>query len=163
MVAIARQHSILARAPQRKPISKFAPIIAPFPLLAQKKIGRHSHDDKKSWLCDKDHNELTLRSIILAITHSSRFGPSAYNVDMARGWESKSVEEQQAEAALKKQPSSKNFSPLEAVRFRQLEGLRLSRQRVLQQLQNAHDSRLRQMLEQALADLDRQIEIAKTH
>lgn len=80
---------------------------------------------------------------------------------MARGWESKSVEEQQAEAALKKQPAGKELSPLEAVRVRQLEGLRLSRQRVLQQLQNAHDARLRHMLEEALADLDRQIENAK--
>jgi hypothetical protein len=81
---------------------------------------------------------------------------------MARGWESKSVEEQQSEAALRKQPSSKRLSTLEAVRVRQLEGLRLSRQRVVQQLQNAHDQRLHQMLEQALADLDRKIEIAKT-
>jgi len=81
---------------------------------------------------------------------------------MARGWESKSVEEQQAEAAINKQPSSKKLSPLEAVRVRRMEGLRLSRQRVLQQLQNARDSRLRQMLEQALADLDRQMEAAKS-
>ncbi|HZS95759.1 MAG TPA: hypothetical protein VFA40_03185 [Terriglobales bacterium] len=91
-----------------------------------------------------------------------RYSLVQYNVDMARGWESKSVEEQQSEAALRQQPSSKKLSPLEAVRVRQMEGLRLSRQRVLQQLQNAHDPRLRQMLEKALADLDRQIEIAKT-
>lgn len=104
-----------------------------------------------------------MRSIILQRSRIlPDFGPSPYNLDMARGWESKSVEDQQAEAALGKQPSSKKLSPLEAVRVRQMEGLRLSRQRVLQQLQNARDSRLRQMLEQALADLDRQIEIAKT-
>lgn len=81
---------------------------------------------------------------------------------MARGWESKSVEEQQAEAASNKHPSSRKLSPQEAIRVRQVEGLRLSRQRVRQQLQNARDSRLREMFEQALADLDRQIESAKT-
>jgi hypothetical protein len=81
---------------------------------------------------------------------------------MARGWESKSVEEQQAESSLQKQPAGKRLSPLEAVRFRQLEGLQLSRQRVLQQLQCANDARLRHMLEQALADLDRQIEAARS-
>jgi hypothetical protein len=81
---------------------------------------------------------------------------------MARGWESKSVEEQQAEAATRKQSASRKLSPREAVRITHIEGLRLSRQRVLQQLQKAHDPRLRQMLEHALADLDRQIEIAKT-
>ena len=81
---------------------------------------------------------------------------------MARGWESKSVEEQQAEAATRKQSPNRKISPQEAVRITQIEGLRLSRQRVLQQLQKAHDPRLRQMLEHALADLDRQIESAET-
>ena len=81
---------------------------------------------------------------------------------MARGWESKSVEEQQAEAALRKQPSGKKLSPPEALRIRQMESLRLSRQRVLQQLQNANDPRLRQMLEQALAELDHQIAAAQS-
>jgi hypothetical protein len=46
---------------------------------------------------------------------------------------------------------------------RQLEGLRLSRQRVLQQLSAAHDPRHRQILEQALADLDRRIEDIEGH
>jgi hypothetical protein len=81
---------------------------------------------------------------------------------MARGWESKSIEEQQAEAATRKQPARKKLSPQEAVQVRQLEGLRLSRQRVLQQLQKAHDPRLRQILEHALADLDHQIEATKS-
>ncbi len=95
-------------------------------------------------------------------TNPSRFGACSYNVDMARGWESKSIEEQQAEAATRGKPSDKKLSPGEAERVRQLEGLRLSRQCVLQQLQNAQDQRLRQMLEQALADLDRKIEVAKS-
>ena len=81
---------------------------------------------------------------------------------MARGWESKSVEEQQAEAATRARPASKKLSPQEAAHLRQLEGLRLSRRRVLQQLENVRDPRLRQILEQALAHLDRQIETAKS-
>jgi hypothetical protein len=81
---------------------------------------------------------------------------------MARGWESKSVEEQQAEAAVWKQPANTRISPQEVVRIRLVEGLQLSRNRVLKQLQNAHDTRLRQMLEQALADLNRQIATAKS-
>jgi hypothetical protein len=81
-----------------------------------------------------------------------------YNQDMARGWESKSVEEQQAEAAERKQAPKSRISPQQAVLLRKLEGVRLSRQRVLQQLSRAQDHRLRQMLEQALADLDREIE-----
>jgi molecular chaperone GrpE (heat shock protein) len=77
---------------------------------------------------------------------------------MARGWESKSVEEQQAEAAEKKQAPKSRITPQQVALLRKLEGLRLSRQRVLQQLSRAHDHRLRQMLEQALSDLDREIE-----
>jgi hypothetical protein len=87
---------------------------------------------------------------------------ASYNYCMARGWESKSIEEQQAEAALQKRPSSPRISPEQAILIRKQEGLRLSRQRVLQQLQAAHDPRLRQMLEQAVADLDRQIAAAKS-
>jgi hypothetical protein len=82
-----------------------------------------------------------------------------YNQDMARGWESKSVEEQQTEAAERKQAPKSRISPQQAVLLRELEGLRLSRQRVLQQLSGARDHRVQQMLEQALADLDRKIEI----
>jgi predicted component of type VI protein secretion system len=80
---------------------------------------------------------------------------------MARGWESKSVEEQQAEASLKKAIPKARLTPEQAAMVRKVDGLQLSRQRVLQQLQNACDSRLRQMLEQALADLDQQISAAK--
>jgi hypothetical protein len=81
---------------------------------------------------------------------------------MARGWESKSVEQQQAEAAERKHPSKSRITPQEALLVRKIEGLRLSRQRVLQQLSSAHDPRHRQILEHALADLDRQIEVANS-
>jgi hypothetical protein len=76
---------------------------------------------------------------------------------MARGWESKSVEEQQAEAAERNLPSRSRITPHEARALKKLEGLQLSRQRVLQQLGSTPNPRHRQMLEHALADLDRQI------
>jgi hypothetical protein len=73
---------------------------------------------------------------------------------VARGWESKSVEAQQAEAS---DPSSKKrakLSAAEAANLREKESLRLSRQRVVQQLQVSQNPRHRAALEQALADLD---------
>lgn len=76
---------------------------------------------------------------------------------MARGWESKSVEAQQAEASEK---SSKRRSPMsaeEAVRWRETESLRLSRQRVLQQLEVSQNPRHRKLLEDTLADLDEKL------
>jgi len=82
---------------------------------------------------------------------------------MARGWESKSVEEQQAEAAAQKNSPKSQITPQEAIRLRAEEGLRLSRQRVLQQLGNVRDQRLLQMLEQALADLDCRIKALKSN
>jgi len=86
-----------------------------------------------------------------------------YNERMARGWESKSVEEQQAEAAAQKHSAKSKITPQEAIRLRTEEGLRLSRQRVLQQLGNVRDQRLLQMLEQALADLDCRIKALKSN
>ena len=48
------------------------------------------------------------------------------------------------------------------IRERQLEGLRLSRASVLQQIDSARDPRHRQMLEDALAELDRRIQALQT-
>ncbi len=79
---------------------------------------------------------------------------SAYNLWMARGWESKSVEEQQAEATPTFAEMKQALSPDQAAKQRQREGLRLSRKRALQQLQSAQNPRRRKMLEDALADLD---------
>lgn len=76
---------------------------------------------------------------------------------MARGWESKSVEEQQAEAATGPAQSKRLLTPDQVARQGQETGLRLSRQRVLQQLQAAQNPRHRKMLEDALADLDAQL------
>ncbi len=80
---------------------------------------------------------------------------------MARGWESKSVEAQQADAAEKPGPQRVSMSPLEAARHRELESLRLSRQNILQQLERARDPRHRRMLEDSLGELQRRIDAAK--
>jgi hypothetical protein len=72
---------------------------------------------------------------------------------MARGWESKSVEAQQADAAEKPGPHRAAMTPEQAALQRQLESLRLSRQNLLQQLERVHDPRHRRILEEALAEL----------
>ena len=84
---------------------------------------------------------------------------------MARGWESKSVEQQQEEMAeQRKSAREKNGSPVsptpppnEQQRNRKREGLLLSRRSLAQQLQAASHPRHRQMLEQAIAEVDRQL------
>ena len=72
---------------------------------------------------------------------------------MARGWESKSVEEQQAAAGMQVE-SKQRLTPEQAARKQAREAIDLSRRRVLQQLQSIQNPRHRQMLESALSDLD---------
>jgi hypothetical protein len=76
---------------------------------------------------------------------------------MARGWESKSVEQQQEEATSKKE-GGEVLTREQIVERQRRQGLELSRQRILQQLQVACNPRHRQMLEAALAELDVQLE-----
>jgi len=76
---------------------------------------------------------------------------------VARGWESKSVEAQQAEASNKSAKPHPAMSPEEAARWREEESLRLSRQRVLQQIEASQSSRHRKLLEDSLADLDEKL------
>ncbi len=76
---------------------------------------------------------------------------------MARGWESKSVEQQQEEMAERRQDIRAPISPDDQKRNRKREGLLLSRGRLAQQLQAASSPRHRQMLEQAIAELDSQL------
>jgi hypothetical protein len=73
---------------------------------------------------------------------------------MARGWESKSVEDQQAEASSTPDKSKRQLTPEQKNREYLRNGLLLSRKRVLQQLTSAVNPQHRQMLETALADLD---------
>ncbi|MGA2346981.1 MAG: hypothetical protein ABSF93_13300 [Candidatus Sulfotelmatobacter sp.] len=76
---------------------------------------------------------------------------------MARGWESKSVEAQQAEASEKSSRRPAPMSAEEAARWREKESLRLSRQRVLQQLEATQNPRHRKLLEDTLADLEEKL------
>lgn len=74
---------------------------------------------------------------------------------MARGWESKSVEEQmEAAASARPAATGQPLDPQQAERLRRQQGLELSRQRVLQQLAGSPHPRHRRLLEQALADLE---------
>ncbi|MBZ5598344.1 MAG: hypothetical protein LAN83_08480 [Acidobacteriia bacterium] len=73
---------------------------------------------------------------------------------MARGWESKSIEQQQAEITDVSAPKRERLTPQQVAARRQKEGLLLDRKRVLQQLQAAQNPNHRQVLEDALADLD---------
>jgi hypothetical protein len=77
---------------------------------------------------------------------------------MARGWESKSVEEQVQEHQQKKEESTKKQLTAEQLESRRKrEVLLLSRSRVQKDLQASQNPRHRDQLNSALADLDSQI------
>lgn len=79
---------------------------------------------------------------------------------MARGWESKAVEdqiEQASERALRQQ-SLEDLPPEERARRDRLESLRLSRARTLTQLDSATRPAHRQMLQRTLRALEVEIE-----
>ena len=77
--------------------------------------------------------------------------------DVARGWESKSVEAQQEEAGNKSATPRPRLSAEEASAQRERESLRLSRQRVLQQLEASANPRHRKLMQDALADLEEKL------
>lgn len=77
---------------------------------------------------------------------------------MARGWESKAVEDQQAEAARKAEQS--NFKPLTAAEQAQrerLESLLLTQSQLREQLDRARSEAQRQRLTGALQQLEAEI------
>jgi hypothetical protein len=78
---------------------------------------------------------------------------------MARGWESKSVEQQQESLSSSNsaQPLRKQLTPEQVTEQQRRDGLRLSRQHIVQQLEVASNPQHRAMLEAALADLDTQL------
>ena len=80
-----------------------------------------------------------------------------YNRGVARGWESKSVEAQQAEAGEQSSPRRPKMSRVEAALFREKESLRLSREKVLQEMEASSNPRHRKLLQDALADLDQKL------
>jgi phage terminase Nu1 subunit (DNA packaging protein) len=78
---------------------------------------------------------------------------------MARGWESKSVEEQIELAAEKAASlkSAKKMGEAEAARQRELESLQLSRTRVLQDMAASNNPRYKEMLQRSLDFLDQKV------
>ena len=81
---------------------------------------------------------------------------------MARGWESKSVEEQQqaAEERARQKEAAQAYddSPEARVRRERLEHLRLSRARTLEQLERATRPAHREMLRRTLRAVESEIE-----
>ena len=77
---------------------------------------------------------------------------------MARGWESKSVEAQQEDAASEQSLKRPRLTREEADRLREKESLQLSLRNVLKQLESSSNSQRRDMLERAKSDLERKIE-----
>lgn len=82
---------------------------------------------------------------------------SRYNWGVARGWESKSVENQIDLAERESSPKETGKSAEKLANDRQRRVLELSRTQVQQQLENAQNERYREQLNRALADLDKQI------
>jgi hypothetical protein len=76
---------------------------------------------------------------------------------MARGWESKSVEQQQDEKAADTNKSRPRLTPQQQELNRKREGLLLSRKRLVGQLETSAHPAHRRMLEQSLAEIDRQL------
>jgi hypothetical protein len=76
------------------------------------------------------------------------------NEDMARGWESKSVEAQQDEAAAVSTPRKPRLTREAADLVREKENLRLALLGVQRQLEHTSGQRHRSMLERAADDLE---------
>jgi len=81
---------------------------------------------------------------------------------MARGWESKAVGSQ-IEAARSDQAASseERLAPEKADAHRKKETLLLARTYLLQQLQSSQNPRHREIIEKALADLEKQLASAE--
>ena len=77
---------------------------------------------------------------------------------MARGWESKSVEDQIGDAQARKDERSKPFlSPAEREQQSRKQSLLLSRSQILSRLKLARNARYRSQLEAALAHVESQL------
>jgi hypothetical protein len=75
---------------------------------------------------------------------------------VARGWESKSVELQQDDARASAEPKPRLTLEQKEIEARK-EGLKLSRSRILEQIHATENPRYREILQQALAELEGQI------
>jgi hypothetical protein len=77
---------------------------------------------------------------------------------MARGWESKSVEAQiETRERAGKDSAAERLDPQQLDLLRKREGLRLSRARVLSDLETARNPRYRKILQEALNYLDSEL------
>jgi hypothetical protein len=76
---------------------------------------------------------------------------------MARGWESKSIEQQQDEARAAQEPKQRLTSRQREEEARKT-GLKLSRSRILEQIRATENPNYRRTLEKSLAALDEEIE-----
>lgn len=81
-----------------------------------------------------------------------------YNSAMARGWESKSVESQQDEAASRQSSGKPRLTAEAAARLREKESLRLSLQSITERLARTRDPRHKALLENTLTDLRARID-----
>jgi hypothetical protein len=76
---------------------------------------------------------------------------------VARGWESKAVEDQIAAAEERKAGQARARTPEEVERESRRQGLLLSRTKIVRDMENARDDRHRASLQKALDFLDSQI------
>ena len=78
---------------------------------------------------------------------------------MARGWDSKAVEDQieSAQAGIAAVKDSNKQSEHELTRIRTRQGLELMRSRVKQQIERTQNDRYREMLHNELTALDQQL------
>ena len=77
---------------------------------------------------------------------------------MARGWESKSVEDQISEREAESQKKGQEtLTPLQMERRAKREGLMLARARTLHSIETTRDARYRALLDRTLAHLDSQL------
>jgi hypothetical protein len=76
---------------------------------------------------------------------------------MARGWESKSVEEQQSEFGKNSGEMKSALSPDEEQRLLRRQALELNRARVLEQLKRSQNPRYTEMLNRELEQLDAEL------
>ena len=76
---------------------------------------------------------------------------------MARGWESKAVEDQIAAAEVRKGAQARARTPEEVERESRRQGLLLSRTKIVRDIENARDDRHRDSLQKALDFIDAQI------
>ena len=76
---------------------------------------------------------------------------------MARGWESKSVEDQIASAKEGRTPARPSLTPADRERLARRDSLRLSRAKALADLAKARDDRHRAMLQKSIEFLDNEL------